>query len=119
MKKNSQAKIVLNIIWSIFLVITLIALAFSFRYQNLSHYRNLFFGALVIVSCLLGAFNHSLNKTGKQKKSFWYYISTDLILLVIVIAVFYFHVPHATAIGIFIIIIAVWVNYLISRKDAK
>ena len=111
MEKGSKTVKILNIICIAFLILTLAAIVFGFPNQNL------YIEALIIVSFLVGAFTSK--KNGQLKNSFWYYITTNLILLVLVITVSWLHVPHATTISIFIIIIVITINYFFSKIDRQ
>ena len=126
MKKNPKAKIILNIIWIILFIITIICMFLDFPHQEL------LITVLLIISYLTAIFNGTYQKNNNLQtinnpqyisrsniSISWSYISTDLILLVAIIAVFSFHVPHATTISVFIIIIAILGNYLISKVNNK
>ena len=126
MKKNPKVVHILDIIWAILFIITIICM-----FLNVPH-EELLTTVLLIISYLTAVFNGAYSKRGNSQKNSspqniawshisisWSYISTDLVLMVAIIAIFSFHVPHATAISVFILIFAILGNYLISKVNNK
>lgn len=113
MEKNYKKKTIANIIWVAFLILAVAAIFLDLPYEDL------YIGGALIAAALASVYKRSLKKNNKLKNSSWYYAIADIILLGAIIAVFSFHVSHATTIGVFIVIIAIPINYFISKTDTK